>query len=219
MSDFVFVIDEEASASASTGGGSKFGTMETGVYDVTIGTASISKTKNGNNVMDLSIKTDDGHETTIYQAFMMDAKWSSGADNYGYATWQAFITTTQMKGMSVFQKPLVKEDGTAISKNGQPIVLSAIKELEGKKVKLAIVKVFDMNKGEPTEGNEVFASFTTDGASSKEVLSGSASGVVLEKLSTRLSDKKTKTYKAWEADAGDELPADLPEAGTEDLGL
>ena len=221
MSDFIFEIDEEASASASTGAGGKFGTLDTGIYDAVITSASLGKTKAGNNVMDLSIKCDDGHELTIYQAFVMDKKWASGADNFGYNTWQAFITTTQMKGMTKFQKPLLKEDGTPVMKNGQPVVLNAIKELEGAKIKLALVKVLDYHKNEVQETNEVFATFNADGASSKEILSGSQAGQVLEKLAPRLADKHEKAYKAFIANGGEteDNGVDDSSVATEDLGL
>jgi len=221
MSDFVFVLDEAEALKASTGAGGKFGTLETDMYDVTITTATLGKTKGGNNVLDLSIVTEDGHETTIYQAFALDPKWTSGAENFGYKTWQAFIVATGIKGMTTFQKPLLKEDGSAVIKNGSPIVLNAVKELEGAKVTLAIVKALDYHKGEVTEDNEVFASFrTSDKASSKEILTGTGIGGTYEKMKGILSDKHEKAYKAYKADGGSDVSVDAEaESAVEDLGL
>jgi len=218
MTDFVFEIDEEASASASTGGGSKFGTLETGMYDVTITTASLGKTKGGNNKIDLSIVTADGHETTIYQAFVPDKKWSTGSENFGYKTWQAFITASGMTGLTTFQKPLLKEDGSPVMKNGAPIVLNAIKELEGKQVTLAIVKKLDFHNGEEKAENEIFASFSFPAhASSKEILGKTEAGLTYNKMKDVLADRMTKEYKAYKADAPEAGTA--PEAEDEDLGL
>ncbi|NOQ31132.1 MAG: hypothetical protein GQ570_08430 [Helicobacteraceae bacterium] len=219
MNDFVFNLDTEVASTAGNGGGS-FGTMETGIYDIVIDHAVLSKTKSGNNKLDLSFTTTDGHNTTIYQAFMMDEKWTTGSDNFGYKDWQAFAVVAGLSSFTTFQKQLLKDDGTPVLKNGTPIVLTAVKELEAKKLKLAIVKSLDAYQGEVTEKNEIFASFTEAGLNANEK-TNSLESTALGKLDGRLSDKKSKKYKAFIADGGStEEVAEAEEATTdEDLGL
>ena len=221
--EFVFELDEEVAGTAGNGGGA-FGPLETGFYDCEIVTASLGKTENGNNTLDVSIKTDTGHELTIYQAFVMDKVWASGKENFGYKDWQAFAVVTGIKGVTSFDKPLLKDDGAPVLKNGKPVILKAVKELEGVKVKLALVKVLDFYKNEVTTDNAIFASYTPAGANAKEKLAGDDSRTALEKLTPRLADKQEKRYKAYIANGGSTegtLPEEenTPEASAKDLGL
>ena len=216
--DFVFNLDTEIASTASNGG-SPFGTLDSGVYDVEIVTATLGKTDKGNNKLDLAIKCANGHTTTIYQAFVLDQKWASGSDNFGYKDWMAFAVVAGLNSVTTFQKPLLKDDGTPVLKNGSPVILNAVKELEGKKLKLAIVKSLDAYNNEVTEKNEIFASFTPAGLNANEK-TNSLPASALEKLTHRLADKKSKNYKAFMADGG---PVDSTESeasvSTEDLGL
>lgn len=216
--DFVFNLDTEIASTASNGGNT-FGTLDSGVYDVEIVTATLGKTDKGNNKLDLAIKCANGHTTTIYQAFVLDQKWVSGADNFGYKDWMAFAVVAGLTSVTTFQKPLLKDDGTPVLKNGVPVVLNAVKELEGKKLKLAIVKSLDAYKNEVTERNEIFASFTPAGLNANEK-TNSLPASALEKLAPRLADKKSKAYKAFMADGGI-TDSSEPEvsASAEDLGL
>ena len=215
--DFVFNLDTEIASTASNGGNT-FGTLDSGVYDVEIVTATLGKTDKGNNKLDLAIKCANGHTTTIYQAFVLDQKWASGSDNFGYKDWMAFAVVAGLTSVTTFQKPLLKND-TPVLKNGTPVVLNAVKELEGKKLKLAIVKSLDAYNNEVTEKNEVFASFTPAGLNANEK-TNSLPASALEKLTPRLADKKSKAYKAFMADGG-ATDSSEPEvsASAEDLGL
>lgn len=214
--DFVFNLDTEIASTANSG--NTFGTLDSGVYDVEIVTATLGKTDKGNNKLDLAIKCANGHTTTIYQAFVLDQKWASGSDNFGYKDWMAFAVVAGLTSVTTFQKPLLKND-TPVLKNGTPVVLNAVKELEGKKLKLAIVKSLDAYNNEVTEKNEVFASFTPAGLNANEK-TNSLPASALEKLTPRLADKKSKAYKAFMADGG-AIDSSEPEvsASAEDLGL
>ena len=216
--DFVFNLDTKIASTASNGGNT-FGTLDSGVYDVEIITATLGKTDKGNNKLDLAIKCANGHTTTIYQAFVLVQKWASGADNFGYKDWMAFAVVAGLTSVTTFQKPLLKDDDTPVLKNVVPVVLNAVKELEGKKLKLAIVKSLDVYNNEVTEKNEVFASFTPAGLNANEK-TNSLPASALEKLTPRLADKKSKNYKAFIADGGI-TDSSEPEvsASAEDLGL
>lgn len=227
MGAFVFQLDTEVASEAGRSGGS-FGTVETGIYKAKIVTATLGETKSGNNKIDLSLDL-DGHDLTIYQAFVLDEKWASGSDNFGYKDWQAFAVVSGMTGCTTFPKPLMKDDNTPVMKDGQPVILNAIKELDGVELKLAIVKVYDVYGGKVTEKNEVFASFTLDGLNANEKTNGLAP-TTMAKLEGRLADKKTNKYKAhiengglpnasdYEGGTKSEPVAEAP-VSTADLGL
>jgi hypothetical protein len=218
MEDFVFNLDTEVASTAGNGGNT-FGTLDSGVYDVEIVTATLGKTKSKNNKLDLAIKCADGHTTTIYQAFVLDEKWATGSENFGYKDWMAFAVVSGLKSVTPFKKPLLKDDGTPVLKDGVPVVLNAVKELEGKKLKLAIVKSLDVYNGEIKESNEVFASFTEAGLNANEKTNG-LEPVALEKLASRIADKKSKAYKKFIADGGSSDDSDTEEEIDDtDLGL
>lgn len=190
--DLIFNLEEVELAKESQV--SSFGVLPTGMYkNATIVRAVANKTKGGNNIIDLTLKTEDGKETTIYQAFELDQKWASGKLNeFGYPRWLRFAKACGMKSASTFKDALVKEDGTPIFKKGtqEQIVLTCYKELHGKKVDLGIQKVLDVYNGTVKESNEVYDSFACGSATS-------------DKLAEKLTKtKETKEYKAFIANGG-----------------
>lgn len=191
--DLIFNLEEVESAKESQV--SSFGVLETGMYkNATVVRAVAGKTKAGNNVIDLTLKTADGKETTIYQAFELDQKWANGKPNeYGYPRWLRFAKACGMKSAQTFQEALVKEDGTPIFKKGtqEQIVLTCYKDLHGKKVDIGIQKVKDIYNGSVQEYNEVYDSFAIGSETS-------------DKLCAKLTQTKlTKAYKTFVADGGD----------------
>ena len=191
--DLIFNLEEVESAKESQV--SSFGVLETGMYkNATVVRAVAGKTKAGNNVIDLTLKTADGKETTIYQAFELDQNWANGKPNeYGYPRWLRFAKACGMKSAQTFQEALVREDGTPIFKKGtqEQIVLTCYKDLHGKKVDIGIQKVNDIYNGSVQEYNEVYDSFAVGSETS-------------DKLGAKLTKTKlTKAYKAFVADGGD----------------
>lgn len=191
--DFVFNLEEVNNAKEAVAGG--FGILESGVYkNCTIVRGVHSKTKSGNNVLDLAIKTETGHETTIYQAFMMDAKWANGSENkYGYEAFLRFAKACGMKSADTFKEPLLDRDGKQITRKGtnDAVVFDSFKDLKDKKCDLGIVKVLDVYNGEVKTTNEVYDTFSCGSESS-------------DKLATRIADKKTKAYKEFKANDSSE---------------
>lgn len=191
--DLIFNLEEVESAKESQV--SSFGVLDTGMYkNATVVRAVAGKTKAGNNIIDLTLRTADGKETTIYQAFELDQKWANGKQNeYGYPRWLRFAKACGMKSAQTFQEALVKEDGTPIFKKGtqEQIVLTCYKDLHGKKVDIGIQKVNDIYNGSVQEYNEVYDSFAVGSEKS-------------DKLGAKLTQTKlTKAYKAFMADGGD----------------
>lgn len=186
MADFVFKLEEEAALEANVGGGS-FGVLDTGIYDVTISHAAIDKTKNGNNVVNIAIKTDTGHETTIW-GMCIDPTWASGAENYDYKKWQSLAALAGMRtGETV---PFTLE-----LSNGQTKQLVVFKELHGFKCKLAIQKKLDVYNGDVRESNVIYEFYGADGKTYAEKAANKDANRI-GKVESRLSDYETKPYKA-----------------------
>jgi hypothetical protein len=197
--ELVFNLTEVQEAPEAVAGG--FGLLESGVYkDCTIIRGVHSKTKGGNNSIDLTIKTNTGHETTIYQAFIMDAKWANGSDNkYGYASFLRFAKASGMKSVATFQEPLLDREGKPVNKKGTttPVVFTCFKDLKDKKVDLGIQRVLDVYNGDTRESNEIYDTFACGSESS-------------DKLATRIKDKLTKAYKEYMADGSDVVEDNSP---------
>lgn len=201
--DLIFNLEEVQNAPEAVAGG--FGLLESGVYkDCTIIRGVHSKTEKGNNQIDLTIKTNTGHEQTIYAAFTMDAKWANGSDNkYGYAAFLRFAKAAGMKSVETFQETLLDRDGKPVMKKGTttPVVFTSFKDLKDKKVDFGIQKVLHVYQSKVQETNEIYDTFACGSESS-------------DKLATRIKDKHTKEYKAFMAEGGE---SDSSEAQAEEI--
>ena len=183
-----FTFDEELVEEAESTGGS-FGTLDTGIYGVTINFAALDKTEKGNNTLALDITTEDGHRTTIWRAFgTIDKTWASGSENYGYKDFQAFMAILGVKSITPTPYALKKDDGTLI-KN-----LSVVKELHGIKCKLALQKELSVYNREVKESNIVHSSYNQKGQTYLEVKANTDAEKIY-KVAERLKDKETKEYK------------------------
>lgn len=212
MSTFDFTFDEDLVEEAEQGGGS-FGVLDTEIYPVTINFASLGKTEKGNNTMALDITTDTGHQTTIWAAFgTIDKTWSSGSENYGYKDFQALMAACGAKTITPTPYKLLKEDGTAVQKDGKDVVLSVVKELHGVKCKLALQKEFDWYNGAPTEKNIIHSSYNAKGQTYLEAKNDDEAKKI-EKVGDRLQDKYTKRFKQNNTDGGSAEPEEEIEVG------
>jgi len=204
--ELVFNLTEVQEAQEAVAGG--FGILESGMYkNCTIVRGVHSKTKGGNNALDITVKTETGHETTIYQAFVMDAKWANGSDNkYGYAAFLRFAKACGMNSAETFQEALLDRDGKQVLRKDQtPVIFTSFKALQNKKCDLGIVKALDVYKGEVKETNEVYDTFACGSESS-------------DKLGSRLKDKATTAYKEFMANGG-ESEAEDTSAPVEEIDL
>ena len=59
---YEFKINTEAATQEV--GGSAFGTLDTGIYDVTLDTVALGETKKGNNTVTIGFTTSSGHRAT-----------------------------------------------------------------------------------------------------------------------------------------------------------
>ena len=190
-----FIFEEDLAEESEQSQGGSFGTLDTGVYAVTINFASLDKTANGNNTLSLDITTDTGHRTTLWGCFgTIDKAWASGKENFSYKDFQAFMGALGVKSITPTPYELKKEDGTLIKQ------LSVVKELHGVKCKLAIQKELDVYNGEVKERNLIHSSYNAKGQTYLEAKSGSPAEKIT-KVGERLSDKISKAYKLRDLDA------------------
>ena len=197
MSTFTFEFEEDMVVEAETPKGGSFGTLESGIYNVTINHAALDKTSKGNNTISLGITTDTGHETTIYNAFgAIDKLWASGSENYAYKDFQSFMANAGAKSITPVPYALKKDDGTLI-KN-----LSVVKELQGKQMTLAIQKELDVYNGEVKERNLIHSSYNAKGQTYLEAKSN-APAEKINKVAERLKDKESKRYKQAQVNGSD----------------
>jgi hypothetical protein len=111
-------------------------------------------------------------------------------------------------------KELTPYEKTIEVKGGNKIV-TAYKELDGKRVKAAIQKVIDWYNGEAREKNEIKAFFDIDtGKTYSELKSGSDAKQV-KWYQGNLKDKETEAYKKAKADGEEDEPVDSE--GTDSL--
>jgi hypothetical protein len=104
-----------------------------------------------------------------------------------------------IKELTPYQKTIEIKDGTKI--------VTALKELDGKKVKIAIQKVLDFFSDDITEKNEIKAFFDADtGKTYSELKSNSEAKQI--KYYENLKDKETDAYKKAMVDMEDEVDED-----------
>ena len=189
MSEITFTFEEDAVEEAEQEQGGSFGVLPTGVYNVTINFASLSKTSNGNNTVSLDITTDTGHRTTLWSVGgTIDKLWASGKENFMYKDFQSFMAACGCKSITPTPFKLTKDDGTLIKE------LSVVKELHGVKCVLAIQKELDVYNGEVRESNTIHSSYNAKSQTYLEAKNSTPADKIT-KVAERLKDKETKRYK------------------------
>jgi len=204
-----FKLDLEIAKEAGTGG-----QLTTGVHTVTIEKAYAYKSENGNNLLDLELKSDKG-EVGFVNRICMDEKWTSGTENVGYAKFMEFAACAEMQSVTLV--PTKRK-----TKNGE-VDANVIKELMGKTLKVAVYKKKDVytddsGKVVETEALVLQNSFVKDGSSVDEKINKKPIERIY-KIEKRLEDGETKEYKEWKLKGGSALDnvttADMEETPVE----
>jgi len=177
-----FNLDLDIAASASQGG-----RITTGVYSVEIIKAYIYKSTKGNNLIDLEFRSENG-EVGFVNGLCLDAKWSSGAENFDYPRWQELAA-------SVGMKTLTKAPMTRKTKDGE-VQAEVISELMGRKVQVAVYEEFDVYQNKETKKLKLSNTFLADGRSVAEAQAKKPADKI-NKIKERLEPFETKTYKEW----------------------
>lgn len=170
--------------------------VDTGIHKAKITKAVVTKTKNGNNIMDVYFET-NGSQFAVY-GICIDEKWSSGAENFDYPTFMELAMTAGMKTGEMYDTEIeVTRDGKKVKEKAK-----AFKELENKVVNVAVYWEFDVYENKEKKSRRIQRVFNADGLSLAEVESGKTDGRAMSKLEDRLADYETKAYKAWKGNGG-----------------
>lgn len=182
---FVFERDDKAAVANSQGGG-----VESGVHDVVIRGAWLGTTQKGNNTIDLELETKTGGRCTIF-GMCLDKKWTSGAENSNYATWQELVAISGMTtGATAVGDRVLKKKGVE-TKEQQ----AYFTELVGKELKVCIRVVHDVRSdGAGTfQSRELFQTYNSDGTTLAEKAAGSPAKKIERAKS--IKDKETEAFK------------------------
>lgn len=177
--------------------------VDTGIHKAKITKAVVTKTQNGNNIMDVYFET-NGAQFAVY-GICIDEKWASGAENFDYPTFMELAMTAGMRTGEMYDTEVeVTRDG---KKTKEPA--KAFKELEGKVVNVAVYWEIDVYNNKEKKARKIQRVFNADGLSLSEVEAGKTEGKAMAKLEDRLSDYETKAYKSFKANGGSD--ADSPD--------
>jgi len=195
-----FKLDLDVAADAAKGG-----RITTGVYTVEIVHAEIGKTENGNNIVDLEVRSENGEIGFINQ-ICIDEFWASGTENSNYRRWQELAACAQMQSLTVYAyKKTVK---------GVETEVQGIKELVGRKVRVAVYEEFDVYNNKEQIRLRLQNTFLPDGRSVAEAQAKKPAARIF-KLEERLKPFYTEDWTKWKAMGGiTETAATTPQAPT-----
>lgn len=196
--DLGFKLDLDVAASASQGG-----RIETGVYAVEIVKAYVYKTENGNNIVDLELRSDKG-EVGFINRLCIDPTWESGSENFDYKRWQELAGAASMQTLTTF--PTKRKTGAG------EIDILGIKELTEKHVKVAVYEEFDVYNNEKKVSLKLSNTFLKDGRSVAEAQAKQLA-TRIEKVGARLERFETPAYKAWKTGGASAIDS----VGVEDM--
>lgn len=188
-----FVFDEAAALQAGGTGSAGKKVLDTSVYDVTINTASKTVAGTGTEGIDWNFTVDGAqYPNTIYGMWIQKA---NGDKIFNMDIVQGLMGILGIKQLTEYQKEIEVKDGTK--------TVTAYKELDGVKAKMAVQKVLDVYNGEVREKNEIKAFFNTNGQTYAEQVQSSEPKQI-KYYQEKLQDKETPEYKKFMADRDDE---------------
>ncbi len=182
MSDF-FSFD---SASAKEAEG--FTPITTGVYDATIDTVSTRVAGTGTQGLDWSFKLDNGSKAIVYGTWIRKADGTTLIDGNKL---NALMGILDVKGLTTYSKTIEVKGGTKM--------VDALKELDGKKIKVALQIEHDTYNGEDRQNLKIHTFFSPEGHTYAEMVSGATETKKLDYLSANLKDSESKQFKAAKA--------------------
>jgi len=184
-----FKIEFNQEAAKVEGGSAGQRVLDTGVYDVTILTASKQVAGTGTIGIDWSLQVEGSkYPNMVYGLWIQKA---DGTNLFGMNVVQGLMGIVGAKTLTEYDKEIEVKDGKKVVK--------AFKELDGAKVKVAVQKVYDYYNGKVTEKNEIKAFFSTDGKTYAETVANKEAKQIVY-YSTKLQDDYTDAYKKAQAD-------------------
>ncbi len=184
-----------------------FEKLGTGIYDAVIETASTKVAGTGTTGVDFAFEI-NGNKVMVYGLWIARA---NGETLSGGNKLNALMGLLGVKDLTEVDKTITKHDGSTMK-------VSALKELDGKKVKVALQNEKSWYNGKETNNLKVHTFFNDDGLTFSEVMSGAKEGKKLEYLTSNLKDQITQDYKAATADGPADEPAEEQSSGGSLLG-
>jgi hypothetical protein len=192
MSNFTFEFNEDMAKAAGQGGG---GALPSGVYDFTIETVEETVASTGTVGYNFNFLI-NGKNHMVYGFWVQKA---NGDKIFNADILMALMGLNGIKKLTTFQKEIE-------TKNGKKTI-TAVKEFEGVKGKVALQKVLDWYNGEETEKNEIKQFFDEEGRTFAEKASNAAPRQ-MEYFRDKLKDKLTDAYKKAQLDNDDASEGD-----------
>ncbi len=194
-----YSFDEKSATAEGGSGGQKV--LDSGVYDVTIVTASQTIASTGTEGIDWSLQIEGSQYPN-----MVYGMWTFNKDGdrlFGMDIVQGLLGLLQAKDLTEYNKSIQVKGGTK--------TVVAYKEFDNVKCKVAVQKIKDFYNGEVTEKNEIKTFFSQDGKTYAEIRKGSDAKQI-NYYSNKLQDKETPKYKAHMLEADE--PAEEAESSS-----
>ena len=184
--------EEGALAADSAQSGSKV--LDTGVYKVTVVTASKVIASTGATGIDWSIHVEGSkYPNMVYGMWVFK---SNGDRIFNMDIVDSLMGIVGVKTLTEFDKMIDVKGGTK--------QVTALKELDGVKCQVAIQKEFDAYNGKVTEKNIIKAFFTPDGKTYAESV-GNKPAKQIEYYRNKLKDNETTAYKQFKAEGNTQV--------------
>ena len=186
-----FSFDSE-SAQSSDG----FTPISTGIYDATINTVSTKVASTGTMGLDWSFDLSDGRKAIVYGTWIRKADGTTLIDGNKL---NALMGILGVKDLTTYQKTITVRDGSK--------VVDALKELDGKKIKVALQIEHDTYNGEDRENLKIHTFFSPEGFTFSEMLSKQTETKKMDYLAEHLKDSESKQFKMAKAGGAVAQPA------------
>lgn len=168
------------------------GGVDTGIHKAKITMGVVSKSKAGNNMLDVYFETMTGSKFAIY-GLCIDEKWASGAENYDFPKWNELALSAGMASGATYDLEIeVTRDGKKVKEQAK-----AFTDLANKVVNVAVYSEFDVYNNKEKKSRKISRVFNANGLSVAEAQSGKTEGKTMAKCDNGLSDYYTKAHKEW----------------------
>jgi len=203
----MFKFNEEAATATSGSAGSKV--LDSGVHPVTINTVSEAIASTGTKGFDWSLQIGDSKYPNMVYG-MWHTKSNGDDIKMNSSVIQNLMGLTEKK-ITMYDKTIEVKDGTKVVK--------AVKEFDGFKGYVAIVKVLDFYNSEVREKNEIRAFMNEDKKTYAETVKNS-DAKQFAYYTANLKDTKTEAYKKAEANGeiGSQSNTETEAESTEEEG-
>ncbi len=193
--EFKFNVDASVATKLEAG-------VDTGIHKVKIEKGLVSKTKNGNNILDVFLETENGQKFAVY-GICIDEKWTSGADNMDFPVWNELAILAGMKtGEMVDTHIEMTKKGEKVNAERKEFT-----ELRGKSLTVAVYWEFDFDSGKERKRRKLSRVFNKDGFSISEIQAKNSTPKAIIKLEDRLGDYYTKAHRESSKQTNTEAPA------------